>query len=226
MNIQYNKHKQELREDPVLDGLLKAKDFVKKNSNVLIGALIVIVFLVAGWVTFSYFQKNSSQKAKEAFGAAMIYYNENQIDKAIENFRITAENHRHTPQAVQSAYMIGTILYNQGKYDEASTWFESASSGNASSEFVNGQALEGLAACYEAKGDAKASLKYLEKALNDKRNQFRHPAILWKMALLNRTSDAAITRKICNQIMADTLANEYRQKAENLIAEMDVSSSN
>jgi len=226
LNIQYNKHKQELREDPVLDWLLKTKDFMMKNSNVLIGALIVMVFIIGGWMAFSYFQKNSSLKAKEAFGAAMIYYNENQMDKAIEKFRIVAENHRHTSQAVQSAYMIGTILYNQGKYDVASTWFESAASGKTASEFISGQAQEGLAACYEAKGDVKTALKYLEKALDDKRNQFRHPAILWKMALLNRTSDAATTRKICKQIMADTLANEYRQKAENLIAEMDVLSSN
>ena len=224
MNIKYNKQKQELREDPLMDWLLKGKMYIKTNSNILMGAVIVILFVVGGIVVFNNMRASSQKKAQEVFGKAMIAFNDNQMAKAAEEFRIISENHSSSPQATFSAFMLGKILMDEGKYDEAITWFENAISGKETAGFVSGQALEGLAACYEAKGDIKSANEFMEKALKDARIQYRHAAIRWKMALLNTSADSEKSKKLCQEIIADTTANEYHQKAENLLAVLKIGS--
>lgn len=216
MDIKYNKHKQELREDPILGFLLDTKDQFKKNQKLISGGLIAVVVVVAGLTVFNFTGNANEKKIQSTFGSAMISYENNQMDRASENLKIVAEKYPNSPQGMQSGYLLGGIFFEQGKYDDAKKFFEIAS--KESKEFLGGQALEGIAACYEAKGDVPSSLKYLEKALADDRIAYRHGAIRWKMALLKKSSDLTLTKKLCNEIIADTTASEYHQPAQNLLA--------
>lgn len=217
LNIKYNKKKNELKEDPVLNGLLKTKEYVKKNSNLLMGAAIVLVFLIGFTIIYSNIRSSSQQKAQELFGNAMLAYTDKQYDKAMEQFKIVIDNHEASPQSVLSSYMLANILFEQKRYDEAITWYKNAITTKKSSGFVGAQALEGLASCYEAKGDTKNAVKYLEEALNDDRIAYRHASIKWKLALLNKT-DTTKVRQLCQDIIKDSTAADYHQKAQNLLA--------
>jgi tetratricopeptide (TPR) repeat protein len=216
LDIKYNKHKHELREDPILDFLLNAKDQFLKNQKLVSGGLIAVVVVVAGLSAYNFTGNANEKKIQSTFGSAMISYENNQMDRASENLRIVAEKYPNSPQGMQSGYLLGGIFFEQGKYDDAKKYFEIAS--KEDKEFLGAQALEGIAACYEAKGDVPSSLKYLEKALADDRIAYRHGAIRWKMALLKKSSDVTMTKKLCNEIIADSTASEYHQPAENLLA--------
>jgi tetratricopeptide (TPR) repeat protein len=216
LDIKYNKHKQELREDPILGFLLDTKDQVKKNQKLISGGLIAVVVVVAGLTVFNFNGNANEKKIQSTFGSAMISYENNQMDRASENLKIVAEKYPNSPQGMQSGYLLGGILFEQGRYDDAKKFFEIASKEHK--EFLGAQAIEGIAACYEAKGDVPSSLKYLEKALADDRIAYRHGAIRWKMALLKKSSDLTLTKKLCNEIIADTTASEYHQPAQNLLA--------
>ncbi|HON12288.1 MAG TPA: tetratricopeptide repeat protein [Chitinispirillaceae bacterium] len=222
MNLKYNKSKQEMREDPFIESLLKTKEFFVKNSNQVLGGLIVIAVLIGGFMIFSNIKKSGELKAREAFGKAMIYYTENNLEKAVEEFKITAENHGSSPHASMSAFILARILYDQKKYDEALVWYENSLKGSKSVEFVGGQALEGMAACYEAKGDVSSAIQALEKALKDERVKFRHSAIKWKIALLDRNSQKSHT--YLKEIISDTTATDLHQRAENLLATLNAGS--
>jgi tetratricopeptide (TPR) repeat protein len=146
------------------------------------------------------------------------------VDKAIEEFRIVADNHRNTPQGAESAQMLGSTFLNMGRYDDAIKWFEIASGAKNELGFVVGGALEGLANCYEAKGDIPKALTFLEKALHDDQLKYRHTAIRWKMALLNQKINNGVRAQgLCREILSDTSATDYRQRAENLLASLTAS---
>lgn len=219
MDIKYNKHKHELREDPILGFLLDTKEQFKKNQKLVSGGLIAVVVVVAGLSVYNFSDNANEKKIQSAFGSAMISYENQQMVKASENLKIVAEKYPNSPQGLQSAYLLGGILLEQGKFDDAKKFYEIAS--REKKEFLGAQALEGVAACYEAKGDVSSSVKYLEKALADDRIAYRHGAIRWKMALLKKSSDVTLTKKLCNEIIADTTATEYHQPAENLLAVID-----
>ena len=217
MNIKYSKQKQELREDPVLDGLLSTKEFVQKNLNTLVGVVLALVLVSGIFLVFNYIQKSRIKSAREEFGKAMVFYSEQKLTEAVDQFRTVAENSRRSVAGTMSAYMLGSILYQQGRYDEAITWYEAVNKG-ANVGFINAQAYEGLAACYEVKADTTAAIKNLELALDDERASYRRNALRWKMALLSRSSDMVRAKKICEEIISDTTAQEYWHDAEFLKA--------
>lgn len=217
MNIKYSRQKQELREDPVLDGLISTKEFIRKNLNAVVGIAVTIVLCTGIFLVFNYIQKSRIKSAREEFGKAMVLYSEQKLAEAVDQFRMVAENNRRSVTGTMSAYMLGSILYQHGRYDEAITWYEAVNQG-AKVGFINAQAYEGLAACYEVKEDTVAAIKNLEQALADDRALYRRNALRWKMALLFRSTDTARSKKLCDEIIADTTAQEYRQDAEFLKA--------
>ncbi len=225
LNIQQNKKKKEIKEDPVLEGVLRAKEYISKNSTTLIIAVAAVVVVAVGAVFYFNAKESSIRKAQEIFGTAMIDYNANQMDKALTAFSDVANNYRQTPHGVMSAFMMGSIYMKQGNYDQAINWFETAVSNKKEAGFVGAQALEGLAAAYEAKGDVSSAMKYLQRALEDEQLKFRHSAISWKMALLNQESNAELSQTLCEKLISDTLATEYHQRAQNLLAVLKISKS-
>jgi tetratricopeptide (TPR) repeat protein len=208
-----------MRDDPVLDLVFKAKTFVLKNLNGLIGAVLVMVFVVGFSVIYSQIRKSSLEKAEVAFGNAMIEYKNGNIEKAIEGFRIVADNHRNLPQGPTSAYMLGSISLTLSRYDEAIQWFNSISPNNKKIGFIGGEVLEGLANCYEAKGDNTKALEFLDKALKNDQIKYRHTAIRWKMALLyqkiNKNTQA---EALCKEMLSDTTIGTMRPSVENMLA--------
>lgn len=201
-----------------MEGIVKTKEYVSKNSTTLIIAVVAVVVVAVGAVLYFNAKESSIRKAQEIFGTAMIDYNAGDMDKALTAFSEVANNYRQTPHGVMSAFMMGSIYMHQDNYDQAINWFETAVSDKKDAGFVGAQALEGLAAAYEAKGDVSSAMKYLQKALDDERLKFRHSAIRWKMALLNRENNAELSRTLCEKLISDTLAAEYHQRAENLLA--------
>ena len=223
MNIKFSQKKQEIREDPVLDFFVKVKQYAIKYVNYLIGVLIGVA-IVAGVIFVSIqTKKTSSDKAQDGFGKAMIEFNGRNMEKAVEEFRTVAEKHAGTAPGAESALMLGSIFFNMGKCEDAIQWFEKAETGGGAVGFITGEAREGLASCYETKGDVPKSLDYLGKALSDDQVAYRHPAIRWKMALLSRkTNDTARAKTFCREILRDTTAADYRERAENLLAVLEM----
>lgn len=221
LNIKYSKQKLVDRDDPVLDSLLKTKDFYTKNSNSIVGAVVVVIFLIGVLVAFNYFKKSNYQKAQETFGTAMIALDAKDFDDAINQFRIVAENHGNATQGTMSACMLGSIFYNQGRFDDAIQWFTTAAQSRAKVGFVSAEAYEGLAACYDAKGDSPSAIDQLNKALAEERISYRHTPIKWKLALLNSSTNSSLAVKLCNEIIADTSSIEYHSNAEYLKASLN-----
>lgn len=218
MNIKYNKKKEALRKDPVMEYFLKIIDTAQKNSNSLISGLVVLILIVAGIQIFSFTQKSTLGKAQDSFGKAMILYNENSESDAIEMFTFVVDNFKKTQVAAYSAYMLGHINLAKEEYKEAIAWFETASNDNGKTGFIPGGSLEALATCYEAEEELDRALEYFEKALGNKMLSFRYPAIRWKMALINKKlGNKDKVEFYCNEIVSDTLAINYKKKAENLL---------
>ncbi|KMQ50883.1 hypothetical protein CHISP_2234 [Chitinispirillum alkaliphilum] len=224
MNIKYNKKKQELKSDPVITALVKAKEFVLKNNTAVIGGLVVILFVLVGVLLFNRAKESSIRQAQEMFGLAVLEYNQNNLDEAISYFGDAANSFSHTPQGKMSAYMLGGIYYSQDNFDEAIKWFERAVSNKSSSGFIGAQALVGLGVSHEASGNSAKAMEYYRRALRDDRIAFQHPSVRWKMALLSRSENSELATELCKELISDTTATYYHQEAKNLLASMEAGS--
>jgi Tfp pilus assembly protein PilF len=130
---------------------------------------------------------------------------------------MVSENYKGSNTGTMSAYMLGSILCQQFRYNEAITWYETVTK-SKNIGFMSAAAYEGLGVCYEALKDTGLALDNYEKALNDKRLGYRKNALRWKIALLTRNSDMTRSKAMCNEIIADTMAQDYRLNAEFLMA--------
>jgi tetratricopeptide (TPR) repeat protein len=221
LNIQYSKKKEEIRKDPVMEWLLSVKSFFAGNQRNLAigGGTVLVIVAIAALVSWNTGKRKA--EAQEIYGKAMIAFQRGNLEEAQGIITGLIDKYGSTPQAGYGSFLLGTINYRQEKYDEAIKWFEVASRIKNHTAFVPGGALEQIASCYEAKGDLEKSLSYLKEALADPNAAFRFPAIRWKLALqameLNKTKEA---QDFCTQIVSDTTAGEFRQKARNLLLEI------
>lgn len=215
MNIKYNKKQKEIQEDPVLSGLLKTKEFIQKNKTIITTTGIVIVLILVIGLGYNQFRQTKIAHAREDFGKAMVSYNEKDIDRAESQFIDVANKYRGSTSGTIAAYMLGRIYYDKGEHDQAINWYKKIESA-PDIGFVSAEAYEGLSACYEAKGDIDVAKEYLEKAIKDKRTTYRSSALRWKMALLTRETDTLKTIQLCEEIIADTLAQDYGREARYL----------
>jgi len=217
LNIKYNKKKQELHEDPVMDGLLKTKEFVSKNSNTVTGFIIALLVILGLGFGYNQFRLKKIENAREAFGKAMVAYSEKDLEGAVTQFTTVAQKYRGSVSGSMAAYMLANLLFEQQRYDSAIESYKTVISG-PNVGFVSAQANEGIAACFEAKGETDAAITHLQKAIGDERSAHRYSALRWKLALLTKSSDTTKAIELCNEIIADTLAQEYGQEARYLKA--------
>jgi len=219
LDIKYNKQKQELRDDPVMDFLLNSKDYLQKNQKKLLNLLVIILVGFIAYIGFNMYKKNNDAKIQSAFGTAMIEYEAKQMKKAEENLKVVADKYPQSAQGMQSAFLLAGLYLDSAKYDESEKYYKISSK---EKEFIGAQSYEGLGACYEAKGNVQAAIESYNKALANQNATYRHGAIRWKIALLQKDSNKNIAIDLCKKIVADTNAVEYHQKAENLLAVIEI----
>ncbi|MBD3320330.1 MAG: tetratricopeptide repeat protein [Chitinivibrionales bacterium] len=222
MNIQYSKKKQEIKRDPLVEFLVSAKEKATSHSTFLLGGVAAIALAAVLIMSYNYMAKSNQRKAQEAFGNAMLAFNSGNDQKAIESLALVTENHGNTPQAAYAAYLIGHLLRQQDRCDEAITWFEMARSKSKGKNFIAGGALEAMATCYESMDSLQQAVTYFKRALKEKHYEYRAPAIRWKLALLNKgLHEYDLAKEFCRKIVSDTLAADLQQDAENLLVELN-----
>ncbi len=219
MNIKYNKKKEELRHDPVLESIAKTQQALKANSNRIISALIVIILILAGFQVMNYLGRKKLEGAQEGFGRGMLHLAAAEEDNALEAFSSVTDEFSNTAHGAYSAYLVGQIHLANGRYDEALASFESTVNNKNGKGFIQGEALIALATCYEAMGNDDLAMDYFNRALKDVSVRYRHPSVRWKMALLNKKNgNTEKAKTFCNELVSDTLSQDYGKKAEGLLA--------
>jgi len=217
LDIQKKKIDAEANQDPVIGAIIKARNFMSKNGTAVVICCAAVLVIVGGGFIYGNMKTSSTRKAQEIFGIGIMDYADERFDSALASFSDVANNFRHTPLAAMSAFMMGSIYLQQNDLDQAITWFETSVSGRGNSGFVRAQAYEGLSVAYEEKGDAPRAIKYLERVLRDRNAAHRHAAVRFRLALLNKNNPGAAIA-FCRELIADSTAVMYHQKAENLLA--------
>ncbi len=212
-----------MRSDPLWNSIGGAQEFYTKNKKTVIGFVVVLAVLVVGAMGYRFTRQQAIDGAQEGFGKAMIAFEADRVDEAVQGFTSVVDNYDNTPQAAYSSLMLGRIYMERENYDQAIEYLEQAAQIKRNTGFVSGEALVLLGTAYEAKGDTKRAVEYFEQALSAADIRYRYPDVRWKMALAYKElGNVDQSRQALQEIVSDTVSGEYEEKAKNLLAELSV----
>ena len=210
-----------LLEDPdaLATRLVETEDFVRRNRNVLLGLLALVVLVVAGSVGYYLWRSSQNDKAQAAMFQAVNYWEADSLNKAMkgdgqyDGLEKVVTDYDNTKAGNLASFYAGVAALKQGKYQAAIDYLEDFSSDD----------LLVQARAYSLLGDANMELNkykeaadFYEKAASYKANEYFSPEYLMKEAAAQEMSKdytGAVKSydKIINEYESAQQVNEARQ---------------
>ncbi|WP_373497274.1 tol-pal system YbgF family protein [Aquiflexum sp.] len=178
----------ELLEKPeeIAGRLERGELFIKKNSRVFGGILIVGILLIAGILYFQIDKQNKNEKAQAEMFQAVYYFEQDSTELALNGdgsnvglLRIV-DQYGGTDAANLSHFYIGSIYMSNGEFQKAVDHLKKFSS---SDYFVQARAYSLLGDAYMELGNTKDAISQYKKAIDHKENKFFTPRYLNKLAI-------------------------------------------
>lgn len=218
-----------LLEDPdaLAVRLAESEDFVRRNKNVLLGLLAVVVLAVAGGFGYYMWRGSQDTKAQASLFQAVSYWEADSLNKALKGdgrnlgLEKVASEYSGTDAANLANFYAGAASLKKGEYKKAIDYLEDFSSDDY---LVQARAYALLGDAHLELNQAKEAADFYNKAANHNANEYFSPGYLMKEATAREAAkdyDGAITayNKILTEYAAAaevTEAKEYKARAEAL----------
>lgn len=161
--------KREIKEDRLVTTYFEARqwfDVNRKRINIIGGIVIAVVLL--GWFYLNNVSANN-EKATVELAGIFSYYDNGNYQVAVNGIpgqnviglQSIVDNYGGTKAGNMAKFYLADSYYNMQQYDKALEYFKDC---NGPDDLLEASRLAGIAACYEAKGDAKDAAEYYEKA--------------------------------------------------------------
>ncbi|MBP3253813.1 MAG: tetratricopeptide repeat protein [Bacteroidales bacterium] len=184
-SIQENAEKQD-KNLQIGDIISKTQLFIEKNKKTLIIIVSAIVLLVVAFCLYKFWYVPSQEKnAENEMFAAEYYFMQEDYNKALKGdgkhagFIAISEDYSRTRHGKLAKFYIGRIYLEQGKYQEAISYFEGF---NPKDAFMASQNKALIADCYWELNNLDKAISYYNDAASTEPNNFTTPAILMKLA--------------------------------------------
>ena len=198
-----------LLEDPdaLADRLAESEDFVRRNRNVLLGVLSLLVLAVAGIFGYNYWRTQQNEQGQAAMFPAVNYWTADSLNQASKGdgkhpgLERIASEYSGTKAGNLADFYAGVAALKQGKYQQAYDYLNKFSS---SDYLVQSRA-------YSLMGDAQLELnkpkeaaELYEKAATHNANDYFSPGYLLKEGVaLEAANDKAGATKVYDRIIND-----------------------
>jgi TolA-binding protein len=192
----------ELLENPevIAEKLVPGEDFLKSNSKIIAGILVVAVVLIGGVLFFQYNTQQQNEKAQAEMFQAVYFFEQDSVDFALngdginKGFLTIIENYPRTDAANLSHFYTGSIYLSQKKFEDALTHLEEFSTDDY---LVQAKAYSLIGDANLELGKTEEAIAQYTKAARTNENKFMSPKYLAKLAVAQeeagKLEDAILT---------------------------------
>lgn len=178
----------ELLENPevIAEKLVPGEDFLKSNSKIIAGILVVAVVLIGGVLFFQYNTQQQNEKAQAEMFQAVYFFEQDSVDFALngdginKGFLTIIENYPRTDAANLSHFYTGSIYLSQKKFEDALTHLEEFSTDDY---LVQAKAYSLIGDANLELGKTDEAIEQYTKAARTHENKFMSPKYLAKLAV-------------------------------------------
>jgi TolA-binding protein len=154
--------KQQMKEDKFTNFMLKARDWILENWQMISIVAGAVILIAIGTVYYSNMRSEWNQNATDRFAEAIAKYRQQNYQVAILDFNSIADEFSG-PVAASAAFYAANSYYESKNYDEAVRAFQKYIDNYHLDDNMTASAYAGIAECLEVKQNFSAAAeKYLE----------------------------------------------------------------
>lgn len=205
----------------------RIEKFISENLTVLIICSAVAVVGLASYFSIDYLIDRREKSAYSAFGKVYLSYkdiieNGEPEDETVnekllglnEGFQKIIEAYPNTYAASESAYFIGSILYEAGRYDEAVEYFRKGYSIKSKS-LIAILCLQGEASSYEQKEEYDLAEAAYRQIVDEYEDSFMAPLAKFNLGQLYEKQDKySLAEREYSQIVTQYDWSSWKELAE------------
>jgi TolA-binding protein len=178
----------ELIENPevLAEKIVPGEDFLKSNSKILAGVLVVAIVLIGGILFFQYNTQQQNEKAQAEMFQAVYFFEQDSVDFALngdginKGFLNIIESYPRTDAANLAHFYTGSIYLSQKKFEDALTHLQEFSSDDY---LVQAKAYSLVGDANLELGKTEEAIAQYTKAARTNENKFMSPKYLAKLAV-------------------------------------------
>lgn len=199
-------------EEGAIEVINKSDEFIRKNRNILIIAIVAVLAVVGGIIAYkNLYKAPRAIKAQEAIYKAEQYFDRDSFEIALNGngadvvgFLEVIDQYGGTGSANLAEAYAGICLYNLGQYDEAISHLKKFKSKDA----MASPSLYGLIGdCYVNLDKTAEGIKYFEEAANKADNGLLSPIYLIKAGIAYEALGQVANAKASYQAIIDNYPN-------------------
>ncbi len=194
----------------VEQALSKTEQFIENNRKQLVWGLVIVAVVAAAIVWFfNGYVGPKNVNAADQMAAAVRYFEQDSFALALngdgmnEGFIEIIDNYGITETSTVAAFYAGVCEYKLGNFESAIDYLKKF---DAASVNMEPAAITMIGDCYVALGDAKAAVKYFEKA-GAIENDLTAPRALNKAGIAYESMGEWAKAEKCYQTIKDVYFN-------------------
>lgn len=199
-------------EEGAIEVINKSDEFIRKNRNTLIIAVVVLLAVIGGIIAYkNLYKAPRASKAQEAIYKAEQYFDHDSFEIALNGngadvlgFLEVIDQYGGTSSANLAEAYAGICLYNLGQYDEAINHLKKFKSKDS----MANPSLYGLIGdCYVNLDKTAEGIKYFEEAAKKADNGLLSPIYLIKAGIAYEALGQTANAKASYQAVVDKYPN-------------------
>ncbi len=199
--------------------LMTVKDFIRGNARYVKLAILGLIILIIIAISLFIYIESSSSSALKKYELIVDTYRMNPEDRAVKDKTISdlrefVKNTRFGHAHQMSFYILGNLLYEDAKYDEAFEMFKNFIKKSSSDQIFIPIAVNKASVCLEEQGKIDEALALLLKFEEDNRDSIVLDQILYNTGRLYAVKgDRAKSREYYNKVSTGYPDSVFSERA-------------
>lgn len=230
-NQEQHDETRELFENPEVlqEKLSESQEFIDKNKNVILGALVAVVLIIGGYFAYGVYIDKQDDLAQAELSPAVFYLEKDSIQQALEGdgnftigFKAISEEYSGTKAANLAYYYAGVSYMKTGEYAQA---IEALKNFSSKDLIVQARAFAMIGDAYVEEGNLGEAISYLQKAADYKENEHFTPIYLMKLAFVQEANnDVEGAKATYEKVITDFGKTQDANDAKKFLAKLNASS--
>ena len=213
--------RKELKQDKFIIATLKAKDFLEKNSKLVIRSIFGLVIIIVLVTFFVRSKQTANVNAASMLSRAQFMLGGPQQEATADSLKVIVDRYDGTIAAGKATYLLAKIYWEANDFENAKIYFKKFIDDYLDETVVSQSALAGYADCLIKEENYGEAAEYYERAAEVDAKYPETPEFLFSAATAYKDAgkiDKA--EKLAERLVADYNNPQIKNKAEVLLEDL------